>query len=63
MLFDQYTPTREQLQDSGDDLVQDCVNRLVARRRRLDEDRLGFCVPVHAAEHQAMQTDVQVGGR
>ena len=40
------------------------LQRFIGRRGHLDEDRLTVgAAPVHAVQHQAVQVDVQVGGR
>jgi len=44
-------------------LVQHRLHSLIARRRDLKEDRLAKGVPVHTIQDQAVQVDVEVGGR
>ena len=45
-------------------LVQHRLHPLVARRGHFEESRhTVFAAPVHAVQHQAVQVDVQVGGR
>jgi hypothetical protein len=63
-LLDQHAATREHLHQPGDDRLQQRAQLVVGGRTRLDE---GWCAigaaPVHAVQHQAVQVDVQVGGR
>ena len=64
LLFDQRPPTGEQLHRSGDDPVQHRMQRFIGRRGHLDKQGLAFgTAPVHAVQHQAVQVNVQVGGR
>jgi len=50
------------LRQPGDDLVQHRLQRLVGWRGHFDEDRFAFGVaPVHAAQHQAVEVDVEIG--
>ena len=44
--------------------VQHRMQRFIGRRGHLDKQGLAFgAAPVHAVQHQAVQVDVQVGGR
>ena len=43
--------------------MQQRLQRFIRGCRHFDEDRLTVSAPVHAIEHQAVQVDVQVGGR
>ena len=64
LLFDQHTPTGEQLHRSGDDLEQHRLQCLIGRRGHLDERRLAIgAAPVHPVQHQAVQVDVEIGRR
>jgi len=64
LLLDEHPPTGEQLHQSGDDLVQHRLQRLVGWRGYFDEDRFAFGVaPVHAVQHQAVKVNVEIGGR
>jgi hypothetical protein len=54
----------EQLDQSGKDLVQHSLQRFIGWRRYLDEFRRAVGTrSVHAVQHQAVQVDVQPGGR
>ena len=44
-------------------LVQQRLQRFIGGCAYLDEDRLTLGAPVHAIQHQAVQVDVEVGGR
>ncbi|MBL0296725.1 MAG: hypothetical protein IPQ21_05900 [Betaproteobacteria bacterium] len=63
-VLDQHTPAREHLHEPGDDGLQQRVPRLVAGRTDLDEagQTVGVA-PIHPVQHEAVQVDVEVGGR
>nr|WP_234413820.1 hypothetical protein [Ideonella sp. A 288] len=57
-------PAREQLHQPGDERLQQRVQLVVSGRGHLDEGRHAVATaPVHAVQHQAVQVDVEVGGR
>ena len=63
-LLDQHAPAREHLHQPGDDRVQQRVQFVVCGRTGLDEHRHAIgAAPVHPVQHQAVQVDVEVGGR
>ena len=43
--------------------MQHRLRRVIGRRGHFDEDRLTIAAPIDAVQHQAVQVDVQVGGR
>ena len=59
------TPLRvSSLRHPGDDLVQYRQQRLIGWRGHFDADRFAFRVAlVHAVQHQAVQVNVEIGGR
>ena len=64
LLFDQHPPTGEQLHHARDDLVQHRLQRFIGWRGYLHELRRAFgAAPVHAVQHEAVNVDVEVGGR
>jgi hypothetical protein len=63
-LLDQNAPARQHLHQPGDDRVQQRVQFVVAGRTGFDEHRHAIgAASVHPVQHQAVQVDVQVGGR
>jgi len=64
LLFDQHRPTGEQLHRAGDDLAQHRQQRFVSWRGGFDERRRPVkAAPVNAVQDQAVQVNVQLGGR
>jgi hypothetical protein len=63
-VLDQHAPAREHLHEPGNDGVQQCTELVVGRRTRLDETGHAIGVAaVHPVQDQAVEVDVQVGGR
>jgi hypothetical protein len=63
-VFHQHAPAREQRHQPGDDGLQQRVQLVVGRGTRLDEGwHTVGATAVHAVQYQAMQVDVEVGGR
>ena len=61
--FYEHAAAGQLLHHAADDLVQHRLQRLIGVRRHLDEGRLAVVAPIHAVEHQAVQVNIQVGGR
>ena len=63
LLFDEHAAAGQQLHQPADDLVKQRLQPFIGGRGYFDKDRLTVSAPVDAVEHQAVQVDVQVGGR
>ena len=63
LLFDQIALAGQHFEQARDDLVEQAMQLSAGGRTRLLEDRFAPGAPIHAVEHQAMQMNVQVGGR
>jgi hypothetical protein len=61
LLLEQHPPTGEQFHQSGDELVQNRLQRLVGRLGSFDElRRLVNVAPVHAAQNQAAMVNARI---
>ena len=63
LLFDEHAAAGQQLHQAADDLVQHRLQPFIGGRGHFDQDRLTVSAPVDPIEHQAVQTDVQIGSR
>ena len=63
MKADQIAQAGQPLQETRDALVEQALQLIASGRTRLLEDRFALDAPIYAIEHQAVQMDVQVGGR